>query len=163
MGTDRFVRFGCYLLFMDIPLYSEIAPGLWMGGTDDYDTVDRPGELPRLSAEREFDAVVTLNAYASPFGWYVKELRYGFPDASLDEDHVEEIERIADWAYLEWKKGRKVLVRCQAGMNRSGLVTALILIRDQFSAADAVKLIRKKRDIDALSNPSYLEYILREI
>lgn len=148
---------------MDVPLYSEIAPGLWMGGTDDYDTVDRPGELPRLSAEKEFDAVVTLNAYASPFGWYVKELRYGFPDSSLDEDQVDEIERIADWAYLEWKKGRKVLVRCQAGMNRSGLVTALILIRDRISAAEAIKLIRKKRDIDALSNPSYVEYILREI
>lgn len=148
---------------MDVPLYSEIAPGLWMGGTDDYDTVDRPGKLPRLSAEKEFDAVVTLNAYASPFGWYVKELRYGFPDSSLDEDQVDEIERIADWAYLEWKKGRKVLVRCQAGMNRSGLVTALILIRDRISAAEAIKLIRKKRDIDALSNPSYVEYILREI
>lgn len=148
---------------MEVPLYSEIAPGLWMGGTDDYDTVDRPGQLPRLSAEKEFDAVVTLSPYASPFGWYVKELRYGFPDSSLDEDQVEEIEKIADWAYLEWKKGKKVLVRCQAGMNRSGLVMALILIRDRVSAAEAIKLIRNKRDIDALSNPSYVEYILREI
>jgi hypothetical protein len=147
---------------MEVPLYSEIAPGLWMGGTDDYDTVDRPSDLPRLYKESEFDAVVTLNAYASPFGWYVKELRYGFPDAPLDANQVEEIEKIAEWAYLEWSQGKKVLVRCQAGMNRSGLVTALILIRHQIKAADAVKLIRKKRDIDALSNSSYLNYLLRE-
>lgn len=148
---------------MEVPLYSEIVPGLWMGGTDDYDTVDRPGQLPRLSAEKEFDAVVTLNVYASPFGWYVKELRFGFPDSSLGEEHIEEIERIADWAYVEWKKGRKVLVRCQAGMNRSGLIIALILIRNRISAAEALKLIRKKRHPDALGNHSYVEYILREI
>jgi len=144
---------------MEVPLYSEIAPGLWMGGTDDFDTVDRPNELPRLSSEREFDAVVTLNAYANPFGWYVRELRFGFPDAPLDEDHAHLIEEVADWAFQAWKREERLLIRCQAGMNRSGFVTALLLIRDGMSAEKAIALIRKKRHPDALSNSSYLNYL----
>ena len=148
---------------MDTPMYSEILPGLWMGGTDDYDTVDRPSELPRLFSVRDFDAVVTLNVYANPFGWYVKEFRFGFPDSSLTDEDAEELERIADWAFIEWKKGRRVLIRCQAGMNRSGLVTALVLMRDKKSAKEAIQIIREKRDPDALSNPSFLDYLLAEI
>ncbi len=146
---------------MDVPLYSEIMSGLWMGGTDDYDTVDRPGELPRLTSLRDFDAVVTLNAYAKPFGWYVRELRFGFPDAPLDGEHASHIEEIVDWAHSAWKRGDRTLVRCQAGMNRSGLVTALILKREGISPDEAIKLIRMKRHPDALSNDSYIQYLFR--
>ena len=148
---------------MEIPLASEIVPGLWMGGTDDLDTVNRAGRLPSASDERDFDAVVTLSAYSKPVGWYVHEFRYCIPDASLDEEHAEELEKIADWAYVQWKSGRKVLVRCQAGMNRSGLVTALILMRDKVEAKKAIALIRSKRSEDALSNHSFVEYLTRQI
>lgn len=146
---------------MDLPIYSEITPGLWMGGTDDYDTVDRPGELPRLSSPLDFDAVITLNAYAKPFGWYVRELRFGFPDAPLDGEHASHIEEVADWGHRAWKRGERLLVRCQAGMNRSGLVTALVLKREGITHDAAINLIRKKRHPDALSNESYLQYLSR--
>ena len=148
---------------MEIPLASEIVPGLWMGGTDDLDTVNRAGRLPSASDERDFDAVVTLSAYSKPVGWYVHEFRFCIPDASLDDEHAQELEKIADWAYLQWKSGKKVLVRCQAGMNRSGLVTALILIRDRIKAEEAIAMIRRKRSGDALSNPSFVEYLTRQI
>lgn len=149
--------------YSEIPLYSEIALGLWMGGADDLDSVNRAIRLPVLSDRSEFDAVVTLSAYSQPFGWYVKEFRYCIPDASLDDEHAEELEKIADWAYVQWKAGRQTLIRCQAGMNRSGLVTALVLLRDRVRPDDAIKLIRKKRHPDALSNYSYVEYLRREI
>ena len=130
---------------MEVPLSSEILPGLWMGGTDDLDLVNRAGRLPSASDPKDFDAVVTLSAYSKPVGWYVHEFRYCIPDASLDDEHAEELEKIADWAYLQWKSGKQVLVRCQAGMNRSGLVTALILMRDRMKPKAAIALIRSKR------------------
>ena len=147
---------------MEVPLSSEILPGLWMGGTDDLDLVNRAGRLPSASDPKDFDAVVTLSAYSKPVGWYVHEFRYCIPDASLDDEHAEELEKIADWAYLQWKSGKQVLVRCQAGMNRSGLMTALILMRDRMNPKAAIALIRSKRSEDALSNHSFVEYLLRE-
>ena len=98
------------------PLYSEILPGLWQGGTYDEDTVDRAGKLPVVSHQSEFEAVVTLDAYAKPFGWYVKEYRFCFPDSELNPEHLDEIERIADWSFIEWNSGLNTLIRCQAGL-----------------------------------------------
>lgn len=144
------------------PLYSEILPGLWQGGSDDEDTVDRAGRLPVVSKNNEFEAVVTLDAYAKPFGWYVKEYRFCFPDSQLDPEQVNEIERIADWAFLEWKAGLKTLIRCQAGLNRSSLITGLVLLRDGYKPVGAIEQIRGHRGEFALSNQSYFDYLNRK-
>ena len=92
-------------------------------------------------------------------GWHVKELRFGFPDAELMAINTEHIEHVADWAYGEWKAGRKVLIRCQAGLNRSGLIMALVLIRDGKSPIEAIDLIREKRSPVALNNVNFLKYL----
>ena len=46
----------------------EILPGLYMGGTHDDRTVADPMPLRGLGARREYDAVVTLYAWAQPVG-----------------------------------------------------------------------------------------------
>ena len=148
----------------DPPLYSEILPNLWQGGTDDDDLVHTgSGRLPTYSDFREFDVVVSLSAYSLPMGWMVKEYRFGFPDGPAGEDIYAEVERIADYAYLDWKSGKKCLIRCQAGINRSGLMVALILMRDGMSAEDAIALIRKKRSVYALDNAHFVEYLKRKM
>ena len=145
--------------FVDPPLESEILPNLWMGGTHEDETVTRVRRLPVVSDRRFFDAVVTLDSYSAPMGWLVKEFRFGFPDAALDPEHAEEIERIADWAFVEWKAGSKVLIRCQAGLNRSGLVTGLVLLRDRMKLDEVLQVIRASRGDYALSNNHYVEYL----
>src|SRR5688572_23728556 len=57
------------------------------------------------------------------------------------------------------KANRKILVRCQMGLNRSGLVVALALVDLGFSAQLAINWIRRKRNPDALCNPWFVEYI----
>jgi protein-tyrosine phosphatase len=59
----------------------------------------------------------------------------------------------------EWKSGKKVLVRCQAGWNRSGLVTALALMKDGHKAKDAIDLIRARRSPHALCNEDFVRYL----
>ncbi len=146
--------------FDDPPTYSQIAATLWQGGTDDEDTTFRGRKrLPALSDPRPFDVVVSLCAHSLPVGWLVKELRFAFPDGPIDAALYEEVERIADWAYSEWKSGKKVLIRCQAGMNRSSLVTALVLMRDGLTASEAVELLRKKRSSYVFSNKHFLDYV----
>jgi protein-tyrosine phosphatase len=54
-------------------------------------------------------------------------------------------------------------VRCQAGINRSGLVVALMLMRDGLSAEDAITLIRSKRSQYALDNAYFVDYLRRSM
>jgi len=146
--------------FDDPPTYSQISPTLWQGGTEEEDsTLHGRRRLATLNDPRPFDVVVSLCAHSLPVGWLVKEMRYAFPDGSLEPEIYQEVERIAEWAYTEWKDGKRVLIRCQAGMNRSSLVTALVLMRDGVSAIDAVALIRKQRSLQVFSNKEFLKYV----
>jgi hypothetical protein len=141
-------------------LYTEIVPGLWMGGTDDEDTTDIAKELPKLAHEVPFDAVVTLFAWAHPMPWGIEELRWGFADADMSYVDEQRLHRVADWAHERWQAGDRTLIRCQAGMNRSGLVTALVLMRAQHSAEDAIKLLREKRSEVVLFNEHFVDYLV---
>jgi protein-tyrosine phosphatase len=55
--------------------------------------------------------------------------------------------------------GEKVAARCQAGWNRSGLIIALVLLKEGYSADEAISLIRERRSPNALCNPHFVAYI----
>jgi hypothetical protein len=166
--------------YMDYPteLWSEIVPGLWQGGTDDYDVIGAPtpdygvGYTARKVAasgganrvtRTHFDCVVTLYARANGASWNVKEIRYGFSDGDMtDFDPESDLWFAVREAHADWKAGKRVLIRCQAGLNRSGLITALVLIRDGMAAADAIELIREKRAGAALCNITFERWLLDE-
>ena len=141
---------------LPVETYSEIVPGLWQGGTDDRDGCSTSGGVD------EFDAVVTLYAWADPCCWGTEELRYGFPDATSDLADMVRVVRAARWAYERWQSGDRVLVRCQAGLNRSGLVTALVLMLAGTPAGDAIALIRARRSPAALINASFVGWLHQE-
>ncbi|CAM5329206.1 hypothetical protein SALBM311S_07625 [Streptomyces alboniger] len=67
--------------------------------------------------------------------------------------------RLARAACEALDEGRKVLVRCYHGYNRSGLVVAHALIRQGRSADDAIRLIRARRSPWALHNELFVEYL----
>jgi len=140
-------------------LCSEILPGLWQGGTHDFDIISYPKEYPIWKSKGEFDCVATLYALAHPVGWGISERRFGFPDSALDRNSLTDIHAMADWVHEEWKSGKKVLVRCQMGWNRSGLVTALALMKDGHQAKDAIDLIRARRSPHALCNADFVRYL----
>ena len=143
-------------------LYSQILPGLYMGGTADDDTVDFAVTAPGLNYQAPFDAVVTLYAWANPFSWGVEELRYGFGDADMSYVNIDRVLRIAKWALDRWTEGERVLIRCQAGLNRSGLITALTLILAGYEPAEAITLIRNKRSEYALFNKHFVTWLIEE-
>ena len=145
----------------EYPWYSEIAPRLWQGGTPDAEMIDTSKQFSTADKLHGFTAVLTLDSRSQPMGWSVKELRYGFTDGTIERNEIPKLLELADWAYENWKRGEKVLVRCQAGANRSGLIVAIILMKDGYSADDAIKLIRSKRSF-ALSNSAFVTF-LKEI
>ena len=149
-----------YAIEYPTELYSEILEGLWIGGTDD-DDVDVQKTVPAIQ-KKDFDTVFTAYAWANPCDWFVKEIRYGFYDSHVQGEagfKPEELDDIASMAYADWKKGKKVLFRCQAGLNRSSLCAALVLMKDGYTADDAINLIRSKRSKYALFNKTFVDYL----
>ena len=146
------------------PLWSEILSGLWLGGTDDFDTIEYEAYAmsTREITKKEFDAVVTLYAWARPVDWLVEEMRYGFFDDNKNAFDDDALMRAAKFAHSSWKSGKTVLVRCQAGINRSGLVMGVVLMLEGFTADQAIHLMRTKRSSSVLINDSFEQY-LREL
>jgi len=143
-------------------LYSMIAPNLFQGGTDDLDVIHLPVTNNRPRTDLPFDAIVTMYAWARPADWKVQEFRYGVPDASISDIDLDRLRQAVDFGYDRWKAGDRVLIRCQAGLNRSGLVLALILIKDGLTAQEAIARIRANRGDDALFNNNFCNWLLTE-
>ena len=141
-------------------LYSEILPGLYMGGTHDDDVVFK-GQKENFH-KKNFDCVITMYAWAQPCDWDVQELRYGIPDSEIKDIELSKLIEIAEWGHKKWLAGERTLIRCQAGLNRSGLVTALILLLNGMSPEQAIAQIRHKRSPVALFNKAYIDWILTE-
>jgi hypothetical protein len=146
----------------DFPLWSEILPGLWLGGTDDDDTIETGVDTykPRMITKDDFDTVVTLYSWAQPVDWLVEEVRYGFYDSEIGHIDFSAVERAADFAYQAWKSGKRVLIRCQAGINRSSLVMAHVLMKDKYTAREAIDLMREKRSQAVLLNKHFVDYLV---
>lgn len=139
-------------------LWSEIVPGLWVGGTDDEDVVRNEEAChaePAITKD-DFDAVVTLYAWARPVDWFVEEYRWGIMDGADALDTLKLLS-VIEWAHERWSRGERVLMRCQAGLNRSSLIAAGVLILDGKSAEDAISLIRTGRSRHALFNREFVQ------
>ena len=134
-----------------VSLSSEILEGLHMGGSDE------SGEfIPIIN----YDLVVTHYKDSEPYALTKKEIRLCFPDSSIEFIDLIKLQSAVGEAFGVWKDGGRVLVRCQAGLNRSGLTTALILIESGFAPDQAIDFIRVKRSKHALFNHFYTDYIL---
>lgn len=159
----------------------QILPGLFQGGTEDHEVLGYPAPAhhyarlgrrggaahlgyPDYLGETHFpfDLVVTLYADAQPAPWGVREYRFGFPDGQISINDAREAIELAHLAHRAWSQGRTVLIRCQAGVNRSGLVSALVLMIEGYEATEAIALLRQRRSPVVLSNGHFEDWLLTE-
>jgi hypothetical protein len=91
--------------------------------------------------------------------YYQDSLGVRQPDSPLTTEQLEVVCEMAELAARSVTDGRRVLVRCHSGYNRSGLVIAQALIHLGHSADDAVFLIRYRRSKWALNNPLFVSYL----
>ena len=143
-------------------LYSEIAPNLFMGGPADEDVIHQAAPHNKARTDLPFDAIITMYAWANPADWKVQEFRYGIYDSDISQIDLDRLKQAVEFGYNRWLSGDRVLVRCQAGLNRSGLVTALIMMSTGLDAETAIEQIRKNRAEIALFNTHYVEWLMSE-
>lgn len=136
---------------------SEIVPGLWMGG---HEYIDPDGMWTRAIVGEEFDAVYSLHSregHGPADG--VRHRVLEVPDGVLTAGQILAVETFAESVARDYAQGYRVLVRCRAGMNRSGLVVAAVLIQGGLTAGDAVAMVRRRRAPGALNNENFVSYL----
>ncbi len=137
--------------------WSEIEPGLWMGG---HEFRGQSGQLEFAVVRDQFDLVQTLlrlPGHGPDPG--VEHHVWPIPDGPLDGTQLAGVIRLAEAACEALDEGRRVLVRCYHGYNRSGLVVAHALTRRSRSAEQAIRLIRSRRSPWALHNELFVDYL----
>ncbi|WNM30206.1 dual specificity protein phosphatase family protein [Streptomyces sp. Li-HN-5-11] len=137
--------------------WSEIVPRLWMGG---HEFAGHTGRLEFAVVRDEFDLVQTLlrlPGHGPDPG--VEHQVWPIPDGPLDGTQLAGVMRLAQAACEALDAGRRVLVRCYHGYNRSGLVVAHALVRRGRSAEEAIRLIRARRSPWALHNELFVDYL----
>jgi protein-tyrosine phosphatase len=120
----------------------------------------RTGDLEFAVVRDEFDLVQTLlrlPGHGPDPG--VEHHVWAIPDGPLDGTQLAGVMRLAQAASEALDEGRKVLVRCYHGYNRSGLVIAHALVHRGHSAEQAIRLIRSRRSPWALHNDLFVEYL----
>ncbi|MFC4054797.1 hypothetical protein ACFOY4_34355 [Actinomadura syzygii] len=137
--------------------WNEIVPGLWMGGHHYADSSG--GRVPAVVTD-EFDLVISLYLREGhgPSG-DVEHHFTDLPDGPLTADQIEAVCALAATVVDALRDGRRVLVRCHSGYNRSGLVVAQSLVSMGYPADDAVFLVRYRRSKWALNNGLFVDYL----
>jgi protein-tyrosine phosphatase len=143
--------------------WDQIVPRLWQGGHD-YEPTGELSAWPKdVVVDREFDLVVSMYALPDSGPAHdVEHVVYFIPDGPLEDYELSGVRRLADRVVAAVADGRDVLVRCEKGYNRSGLVVAFALLRWGHTAEQAVRLVRQRRGEHALGNPHFVEYINHE-
>lgn len=128
----------------------EIAPGLWQGAR------------PDREAFRRFTLVVLCAREIQPSECPGTVLRVPLDDCDeLTSSEWTLAQSTADRIASAVARGTRVLVTCHAGLNRSGLVTALTLRRlTGLSGAECVSIVRDRRH-RALCNDYFARLVAR--
>lgn len=140
----------------EIPMdASNIVTRLWIGGEPPADR-----DLPM------FDVLVLCaqEVQPDPVAFTRQVVRVPLPDAALSDVELRRALHGGQEVAQALSRGRRVLVTCYAGLNRSALVAALGLgLVTRMSATEIILRIRDRRAPAALHNPHFCSYLQRFI
>lgn len=130
-----------------VTLFSQIGVNLWMGG------------CPRGEAPEHFQFIVSLY----PWEPYSTRRHQIVTNAVLFDSGELPDEKVLVMLARHVNECRNIgptLVHCQAGLNRSGLITALALIKTGMKPQAAIELLREKRCAAVLCNRAFEGWLL---
>jgi len=132
----------------DVPYVSRITDNLWQGGcTTGLVVPDAVSHVVSLypwesyTARHELLSRTVVRQYDS-----------------LDGPDRDQLVALAQWVNVCRKSG-VVLVHCQAGLNRSGLLVGLALVLDGLTPDEAIALQRERRSQAVLCNPVFESWL----
>lgn len=133
--------------------WNEVVPGLFQGGHD-------ARRHASCVVGSEFDVVISLvtrAGYGPDEGVEHHVLRLA--DAAIDAQIAPQVAALGQVAADAVRDGRRVLVRCTGGLNRSAVVTVHALRVLGYDVPAAIDLVRAARGPWALTNPMFLAHL----
>lgn len=134
---------------ISMPLVSHVEGNLWLGGCVD-----------GVRLGNDFLRVVSLTNQEYVLGPDTIRVQERLWDAAFIPDEAL-LNRLADTVVRFLGEG-KTLVHCQAGLNRSGLVAGLALVKMGQPPAEAIALLRAARHDQVLCNQTFASWLLRQ-
>ena len=136
---------------------SEIVPGLWQGGYP-----KRPASLSRQGIDMLVLAAREIQPPWETFPPGLEVVYAPMHDNFWDgpsEDEAQIALSAASDVSRALDEGKTVLVTCAMGINRSGLINALVLMdREGLTGLEAVRRVRAARP-GALNNTSFVHWL----
>jgi len=130
-----------------MPIITPVVAGLWQGGY-----------VPGIDLGDRFAYVLSLYPWHKwPIAEGVVRREVEMYDSHDGPDRKQIVE-LAEWVN-EARRNGPTLVHCQAGLNRSALVTAAALILDGSTPEEAIALLRQKRSPAVLCNPTFERWL----
>lgn len=126
----------------------EVAKNLWQSGM--------PSE-PLLG----WDMVVNLTTVPTPLADAPLYVQVPMDDGEMTDLMGQQVRALASLVNMHLLLEKMVLVHCNVGWNRSGVVVARALIGQGFTG-DAAILACRARERDALSNPHFEKWLRAE-
>ena len=134
-----------------VPLISHVKDNLWQGGC-----------VGGVSLQGRFRHIISLYPWerynpggAELLDSFVEVVLYDGPQVP-DEN---QLYSLAKWVNI-CKQHGPTLVHCQAGLNRSALVTTLSLVLDGMAPTEAIALLRAYRSPAVLCNKAFEKWLL---
>jgi protein tyrosine phosphatase len=132
-------------LIFDEPLNNrdEIVPNLWMGAWPAYDV------------KLEYDMIVCVSDNRPNYTVLKNKtvlVWFPFEDSEYQKPDTEKLEQVVKMVVDSVQSGKSTLVHCTAGINRSGLIAAMSLVRMGYDTDKAIALLREKRGEVVLYN-----------
>jgi protein-tyrosine phosphatase len=90
----------------------------------------------------------------------IEFLSFPIPDRSLPES-AGQFEAFVDSADRHLSEGKAVVVHCRAGIGRSTMIAASLLLRHGFSTAESFALLEKARGFPVPDTPEQREWVER--
>ncbi len=132
----------------DVPFISNIEGNLWQGGCET--GLVLPEFIEHLVSLYPWENYAVNHELKSSLTFVMYD--------STDQEY-EAVDSLARWVADRCSDG-PTLVHCQAGLNRSSLVAARVLMFGGRSASEAIALVRERRSPACLCNPAFETWLL---
>ena len=146
--------------YIDIPLVSHIVDNLYVGGYDfRADLGDFFTHIFSLYKWESYKDTGNLGPDTVHKAWTMYD-GHGEILAQDENENPVDLGEIVYQIVSALNKGGNVLVHCQAGINRSNLLTALVLRAWKgLTSAEAIDLLRRQRSELVLANKTFENYL----
>lgn len=133
---------------IEMPVFSQIAENIWQAGCPQ-NGIPLPGR---------FAHVVNLAGVLSYHETHVLKTSTVVDMADSSDQSMDIVDPLARLV-ADLSATSAVLVNCQAGLNRSGVVVARALMHRGLAAAEAIETVRARRHPKALYNQHFTDWL----